>query len=582
MVSDDGFRHWCRIFPFRGIARRSPTSLLPLILPVACVVFGCAKIQAPPGGPEDRTPPEIVGTEPATGAVNVDRAAPVRIEFSEPIIKDKLDEVIYISPRPPTAPEFGGGKKTLEIRWPDSLAANVTCLVTIAAQIADQRRNRLVEPYLLAFSTGPAIDSGNVTGVVFDGDQPAANAQVLLYALPLDSAGAVYTPPDYITEGGPDGAYEFSYLPAGTYRAIAAIDKNKNRTLDIGEKAGVGAFDVSLTADDHRPPPLDLHLQDSDTTRFELSGCSVDQNRILNAVFSHPVDSLSVTSAGWSVKPVNDTVSPPITFVALDSEKKTTVRLLLTDTQIGVSYRLRVTALQDKKGNPLDTLYDTAEFFWPSVPDTTAPTVSRSLPGSGATEVDTDGEFHIWFSEPVDTARAEEGFYAADSAGRRISGTVNWPGPWEMVFLPGSKLAGGTQHLLVLDSGSLVDGAGNSSGSRWATAFTTANPEDFGSIAGDLSVARAEWRDQPVIVEFIPEGRKSRPRSLTLSGSGSFLIDVPAGRYTVRATVDTDGNGRFDPGSVLPFSPAEPRFIFPDLIEVRARFATEGIVLAIP
>jgi hypothetical protein len=572
-----------RVFPSRLKAGlRNPTHISPFIFLTILAVFGCAKIQAPPGGPQDRTPPKIVATVPITGAVDVDRLAPLRIEFSEPIIKDKLHETIYISPRPPTEPEFGGGKKTIEIRWPDSLAENVTYLVTIATQITDQRRNRLAEPYLLAFSTGPAIDSGTIVGVVFDGGKPVANAQVMLFALPLDSANAVFASPDYITECGPDGACEFAYLPAGAYRAIAAVDKNKNRSIDIGEKAGVGAFDIKLTPEEHRSPLLYLYLRDSDTTRFELSGCRVDQDRVLNVTFSHEVDSLSLGTAEWSVTPIGESEPPRIVYIAPDIGEKTVIRFLIAEVEIGVSYRLSVGGLLDHRGKALDTLYNTAEFFWPSAPDTNAPEIANSLPGAGATEVDPAGEFHLWFSEPVDTAKTAESFYVADSTGRRVPGSVEWPGPWEMVFSPDTELAGGMQYLLVLDSGMLVDGAGNSSGDRWATGFITIEPNDFGSVVGSLSVARAAWLELPILVEFIAVEYKAHSLSLTSSGSESFLFDLPADRYTVRVTVDLNRNGRFDRGTVMPYTLAEPRFLFPDEIEVRARFTTEGVALAIP
>lgn len=553
-----------------------------LVFPFVLAVFGCAKIQAPPGGPEDKIPPKIVATVPAMGSVNVTRDVKVHVEFSEPIIKDKLAAAIYVSPRPPSEPDFGGGKKVIEINWPDSLAANTTYLITIAAKIGDQRNNKLRDPYVLAFSTGPAIDSGAVSGIVYDGDKPAPNTQVILFALPLDSAEAVYTQPDYITESGPDGAYAFSYLPGREYRAFAFVDKNKNRTLDVGEKAGVGPFDISLTPAEHISPPLPLYLRDVDTTSFSLTQCRVNLDRVLQAKFSREVDTSTIQSTHWAVLIVDDSVGLSVVATGPDPQEKAAVRLRVADATVGVSYRLRVDSLRDDRGEILDTAFNTAEFFWPSAPDTIIPAVAKSFPEAGASAVNVGDPLKLWFSEPVDTARVNESLYLADSAGNRVAGTIQWSGGWEIIFAPTAALTGGIKYFLVLDSAGLVDAASNASTGRWAADFTTFDPQDLGAISGSLAISAVDWQRLPVIVEFLAQQKKAYTRKMTFSGEESFSFDLPADRYLMRATVDLNSNGRFDLGSFLPYAPAEPRFMFPDTIDVRARFTTEAVDLTIP
>jgi methionine-rich copper-binding protein CopC len=568
--------------PRETVQREFPACFAVIVLMFSLGLSGCAKIQAPPGGPEDHTPPKIVATTPATGSVNVARDVTVQVEFSEPIIKNKLAAAIYISPRPAAAPGFSGGKKIMAISWPDSLAANTTYLITIAAQIGDLRNNKLLDSYVLAFSTGPAIDSGTVTGIVYDGDKPAPNTQVVLFALPLDSADAIYIPPDYITESGANGAFSFTYLPGRNYRAYALVDKNKNRTLDYGEKSGVGAFDILLTPDEYVSPPLFLYLQDSDTTVFSLKQCRVNPDRVVQAKFSHEVDTSVVRSAGWEVRAVNDSTRLPVRAVAPDPQEPTAVRLILADAAVGISYRLHVGGLSDIRGGDLDTVPATAEFFWPSAPDTVLPAVAKSIPTPGATAVSLSDPLQLWFSEPVDTARAAASLYLADSAGNRVAGTILWSGNWELLFAPGADLAGGMQYLLVLDSAGLVDAVGNASTARWVADFTTFDPQNLGAITGSLTVTPAEWQNLPIIVEFLAQQERAFSRRMTFSARESFSFDTPADRYLMRATVDLNRNGRFDPGAVLPHAPAEPRFNFPDTIDVRARFTTEGVDLTIP
>ena len=66
---------------------------------------GCAKIVAPPGGPEDKTAPGIVASFPASGSINVPPDNLITIMFSEKIVRPENDRAIFISPRPDLTPQ---------------------------------------------------------------------------------------------------------------------------------------------------------------------------------------------------------------------------------------------------------------------------------------------------------------------------------------------------------------------------------------------------------------------------------------------------------------------------------------------
>ena len=53
-----------------------------LFLFTALLIWQCASIKAPPGGPVDVTPPEILSVDPQSGTTNLD-IRKIRIEFSE-------------------------------------------------------------------------------------------------------------------------------------------------------------------------------------------------------------------------------------------------------------------------------------------------------------------------------------------------------------------------------------------------------------------------------------------------------------------------------------------------------------------
>ncbi len=549
---------------------------------VGIFLGGCAKIQAPPGGPADRTPPEVVSVIPEQGAVNVDRTVPIRITFSEPIKKEKFADAVYLSPRIPAEPIIKWENNTVEIGWTDPLSPDLTYLLTIAARVADRRGNRLPEPFILAFSTGAKIDSGMIEGHVLDGNKPGANAQILLFRLPFNSDSTIFGPPDYITEAGADGAYTFSYLPNDEYRAIAIVDRNKNRRLDLGEKAGIGPFDPTLTAQSHRPPGLPLYLQPTDSSRFELLRCGVSPDRIFKIEFSHVVDSLSLATAGWAITGTAESPVPSVVYSDVFGKEQKTVRLLFDRMNTGISYRLAVSGLTDLRGAALDSAYTTCEFFWPSAPDTTRPAVVRSSPANRENLVAGDSPVMLTFSEPVDTGLINGAFFLADSAGVTLRGERLWPDPLHFRFIPSAPLAGGMAYTMALDSGTIVDLAGNIAAERWAARFTSIDIDLYGGIAGSLRIGRDDWLAQPLRLEFKPVGKRRKSILHTLVGAQEFEYPLPEGKYTIGLTVDLNGNRRHDIGLITPFQPAEPRFVFPDTIEVRARFTTENIELTIP
>ena len=77
-----------------------------------------------------------------------------------------VERAIFISPNPTQDPNFRWHGRELEIRLPGGLRPDRTYLITAGAESADGSRNRLLGSYSFAFSTGPALDQGEVVGRV--------------------------------------------------------------------------------------------------------------------------------------------------------------------------------------------------------------------------------------------------------------------------------------------------------------------------------------------------------------------------------------------------------------------------------
>ena len=73
----------------------------------------CAIRQAPPGGPEDKTPPKVVGTFPKPDSTNIKHLDFLEIEFDENIDRASVRNQVWFSPELPNGFEIDwkGGKK---------------------------------------------------------------------------------------------------------------------------------------------------------------------------------------------------------------------------------------------------------------------------------------------------------------------------------------------------------------------------------------------------------------------------------------------------------------------------------------
>ena len=218
----------------------SPHLLAVILLGVLSVVlFGCAEIVAPPGGEPDKTPPQLVESYPPSGETNVAADNKIRLTFSETLVRPTSDKAVFITPRPRQDPEIKFKGREIRISLAEFFSQDQTYVVTVNNSVADLRRNKLAEPTIVAFSTGEVIDTGAISGRVFDGNTPVSGALVGMWRIDSDSAELDYDSlyPNYTSTTNQEGAFSFLYLPAGLFRLVAFKDGNRNELLEWGEEA---------------------------------------------------------------------------------------------------------------------------------------------------------------------------------------------------------------------------------------------------------------------------------------------------------------------------------------------------------
>ena len=216
--------------------------LLALLLTAAC-----ASIGNPDGGRFDETPPRVVGSSPADGAVNVSKRK-VQILFDEYIKLEKASEKVVISPPQIEPANVRADGKRVKVDFYDSLRANTTYTIDFSDAIEDNNEGNPMGQYTFSFSTGDVIDTMQVSGRVLNAAdlEPIKGIMVGLY--PADSLwnDTLFRTRPFLRVSGTNGEGRFTIkgVKDGAYRVRALEDKDGD--FVFSQKNERVAFDTTV------------------------------------------------------------------------------------------------------------------------------------------------------------------------------------------------------------------------------------------------------------------------------------------------------------------------------------------------
>ena len=216
--------------------------LLALILTAAC-----ASIGSPDGGRFDETPPRVVGSSPADGAVNVSKRK-VQILFDEYIKLEKASEKVVISPPQIEPANVRADGKRVKVDFYDSLRANTTYTIDFSDAIEDNNEGNPMGQYTFSFSTGDVIDTMQVSGRVLNAAdlEPIKGIMVGLY--PGDSTwnDTLFRTRPFlrVSRTNGEGRFTIKGVKDGAYRVRALEDKDGD--FVFSQKNERVAFDTTV------------------------------------------------------------------------------------------------------------------------------------------------------------------------------------------------------------------------------------------------------------------------------------------------------------------------------------------------
>jgi len=293
------------------------------IIFVLCLVLilqKCASQLPPPGGEVDKIPPTVIETYPVNGTTNF-KDNYVEITFSEYVNKRDIRNAIFISPIIEGGLEFSWTNKTVEISFPDTLLKNTTYSMIVGTEVTDvNNHNPMTSPYILTFSTGNKIDSGKITGSVYD--KKIYGTLIFAYKNRSDTLNIYKDKPDYISQVGKDGKYEFNGLGLGNYRIFAITDEFKNYVYNIGEdRIGIQSNEIKIKKSSDVITKQNFFLMKEDTLEPNIQNVTMTDKYHLTVEFNEPVDSSKLLPSNFSIYDSTDNLKHKIKFLFKSKNK---------------------------------------------------------------------------------------------------------------------------------------------------------------------------------------------------------------------------------------------------------------------
>ncbi|OGG49838.1 MAG: hypothetical protein A3F84_15785 [Candidatus Handelsmanbacteria bacterium RIFCSPLOWO2_12_FULL_64_10] len=534
------------------------------------LLLSCASQAPPPGGPPDRTPPEVAQTRPAPDATRVAPDSGVRIRFSEAMDRRSAEASFFLSPAPQGGLKFRWRKDEMEVLPPGGLHPGRTYLVSVGTGSRDEAGNPLRASFDFAFSTGDLIGRGEIRGRVLSIDK--GRSQVYIVAYELTGRGdpdPASDAPDYTTQAASDGAFRFPRLSPGRYRAFAFEDRDRDRSCSPGvDPLSVPAGDALLTESDAVALLGDLRPALRDTARATLTSARAADRTHVALRFTGPV-------AG----PLDAAISGPsgplsVLAAHLDPADPSRALLLTGEQTPGGTYRVeRLSGL-----SRVEIPKEGGAFKGSGDPDRTPPRIAALRPMAGAENVRPDAPVEIVFSEPMRTTGVSPAWIASDTT-EAPPGTFRWPAPDRLTFTPDAPWTPARLHRLLAEG--LTDPSGNRLSGDIAPSFTTVDSSRLGGIAGRVSASEGAPPAR-VCLRAVRVDDPDTEATAILPQPGAYALSgLPAGRYDVTVFLDLNGDGEWTPGRPRPFAPSEPFGDLTEPVTVRPRWTTEDVEIRI-
>lgn len=576
------------------------------IIIAAAVMYSCANIGNPSGGPIDKTPPIFMRSNPTPNAVNV-KDRKIEIFFDEIVtLKDPSTKII-VSPAQTEMPRMSALGRKVTVELVDSLLPNTTYTIDFSNSIQDNNEGNAIDNFAFAFSTGSVIDSMRVSGYVLD-SRTLEPMQSVVVGLQSNLADSAFHKEKLqrVALTNDRGQFTIRNVSPGSYHIFALKDLDRdykfgNPTEDI---AFLDSIIVPSIGSREAADTVYNDLNEIDTI-MRATRPAYFPNDILLSMFNEDrksqylANNLRVDSTRISLTfaAASDTL-PSLSIVGRNDVPDQWYTLERSQTNDTLTYWIRPPHLVSADTLMVATTYlrtDTANnLSWGT--DTLKFTFQRQKAKKKKKNEETDSLEQIRFMELHPLANGTQEVYAplllqtgtpierysreAFHLQRKLQNdTTFYPAEIKSIALRDSTLnrrdlmlkvdwEPGAAYTLAVDSLAMTDIYGLQT-KPLKVDFNVRKMEEYGNIVFNIPAVR-----DSAIVELLDGTEKIVLRAPVKSHRAELLNLLP-GKYYARLFIDRNGNGKYDTGNYDMHLQPEETVYYPGAINLKKNWDVE-------
>lgn len=576
------------------------------IIIAAAVMYSCANIGNPSGGPIDKTPPIFMRSNPTPNAVNV-KDRKIEIFFDEIVtLKDPSTKII-VSPAQTEMPRMSALGRKMTVELVDSLLPNTTYTIDFSNSIQDNNEGNAIDNFAFAFSTGSVIDSMRVSGYVLD-SRTLEPMQSVVVGLQSNLADSAFHKEKLqrVALTNDRGQFTIRNVSPGSYHIFALKDLDRdykfgNPTEDI---AFLDSIIVPSIGSREAADTVYNDLNEIDTI-MRATRPAYFPNDILLSMFNEDrksqylANNLRVDSTRISLTfaAASDTL-PSLSIVGRNDVPDQWYTLERSQTNDTLTYWIRPPHLVSADTLMVATTYlrtDTASnLSWGT--DTLKFTFQRQKAKKKKKNEETDSLEQIRFMELHPLANGTQEVYAplllqtgtpierysreAFHLQRKLQNdTIFYPAEIKSIALRDSTLnrrdlmlkvdwEPGAAYKLAVDSLAMTDIYGLQT-KPLKVDFNVRKMEEYGNIVFNIPAVR-----DSAIVELL-DGTDKVVLHTPVKSHRAELLNLLPGKYYARLFIDRNGNGKYDTGNYDMHLQPEETVYYPGAINLKKNWDVE-------
>lgn len=576
------------------------------IIIAAAVMYSCANIGNPSGGPIDKTPPIFMRSNPTPNAVNV-KDRKIEIFFDEIVFLKDPSTKIIVSPAQTEMPRMSALGRKVTVELVDSLLPNTTYTIDFSNSIQDNNEGNAIDNFAFAFSTGSVIDSMRVSGYVLD-SRTLEPMQSVVVGLQSNLADSAFHKEKLqrVALTNDRGQFTIRNVSPGSYHIFALKDLDRdykfgNPTEDI---AFLDSIIVPSIGSREAADTVYNDLNEIDTI-MRATRPAYFPNDILLSMFNEDrksqylANNLRVDSTRISLTfaAASDTL-PSLSIVGRNDVPDQWYTLERSQTNDTLTYWIRPPHLVSADTLMVATTYlrtDTASnLSWGT--DTLKFTFQRQKAKKKKKNEETDSLEQIRFMELHPLANGTQEVYAplllqtgtpierysreAFHLQRKLQNdTTFYPAEIKSIALRDSTLSRrdlmlkvdwepGAAYTLAVDSLAMTDIYGLQT-KPLKVDFNVRKMEEYGNIVFNIPAVR-----DSAIVELL-DGTEKIVLRAPVKNHRAELLNLLPGKYYARLFIDRNGNGKYDTGNYDMHLQPEETVYYPGAINLKKNWDVE-------